>query len=375
MPETFGGRLRERREQREVPLSAIAEETKISLSLLEGLERDDVSRWPGGIFRRAFIRAYAVAIGLDPDRIVREFVQLHPDPVETTTVICETLNHPEPAEPPPSGFWRALAGSLRAVTRSRSVVEPPRKNQSSIDAPGTAVVPTRATAAAVVPAVTRNPAVVPAVTRDPAVVPAIARDPAVAPTVAREPAVVPAVARDPDVVAAVAAPVVVAPAPPMLAHEVNWVEAAGVCTKLSQVQGADDATPLLAKVGHLLGAGGIILWTWEPQIGALRPALSHGYSPKIVAQLPMVRREDDNATAAAFQSGRTCIVSGSDRISGGMAVPLLGPAGCLGVLALELREGGEHSESVQAFATIMAAQLAGLVDATAGVDVSALRRA
>ena len=63
LPESFGARLRQRRERQHIALSTIAEQTKIKLSLLEALERDDVSHWPSGIFRRAFIRAYAHAIG------------------------------------------------------------------------------------------------------------------------------------------------------------------------------------------------------------------------------------------------------------------------------------------------------------------------
>ena len=82
MPEGFGARLRQRRERQQIDLAAIAEQTKIKLSLLEGLERDDVSRWPTGIFRRAFVRAYAHAIALEPDVVVREFLELYPDPVE-----------------------------------------------------------------------------------------------------------------------------------------------------------------------------------------------------------------------------------------------------------------------------------------------------
>jgi hypothetical protein len=49
--------------------------------LLEGLESDDISRWPGGIFRRAFVRSYAEAVGLDPDDIYRRFEQQHKPPV------------------------------------------------------------------------------------------------------------------------------------------------------------------------------------------------------------------------------------------------------------------------------------------------------
>jgi transcriptional regulator with XRE-family HTH domain len=77
---TFGARLRMERERRRITLGSIAANTKIGLHLLEGLERGHVSRWPSGIFRRSFIRAYAEAIGLDPDEIAREFLERFPDP-------------------------------------------------------------------------------------------------------------------------------------------------------------------------------------------------------------------------------------------------------------------------------------------------------
>ena len=82
MPEGFGARLRKQREERQIDLSWVAEQTKIKRSLLEALERDDVSQWPSGIFRRAYVRTYAHIIGLDPDVVVREFLQVHPEPVD-----------------------------------------------------------------------------------------------------------------------------------------------------------------------------------------------------------------------------------------------------------------------------------------------------
>ena len=78
--ESFGCRLRSERERRHIPLASIAENTKISVSLLTDLERDDVSRWPSGIFRRSFIRAYAGSVGLDEDATALEFLQRFPDP-------------------------------------------------------------------------------------------------------------------------------------------------------------------------------------------------------------------------------------------------------------------------------------------------------
>ena len=82
MTEEFGRRLRRERERRHITLASISAHTKISQSLFEGLEREDVSRWPAGIFRRAFIRAYATGIGLDPDEVMREFLERFPEPTE-----------------------------------------------------------------------------------------------------------------------------------------------------------------------------------------------------------------------------------------------------------------------------------------------------
>lgn len=79
---TFGPRLRQERERRQISLASIAENTKIGHSLLEALERDDLSRWPSGIFRRAFLRSYATAIGLDADDTWKEFAERFPDPNE-----------------------------------------------------------------------------------------------------------------------------------------------------------------------------------------------------------------------------------------------------------------------------------------------------
>ena len=69
----FGLALRRERERRGISLEAVAESTKIGHALLAGLERGDLSRWPSGIYRRAFIRAYAEAIGLGPDETVVRF--------------------------------------------------------------------------------------------------------------------------------------------------------------------------------------------------------------------------------------------------------------------------------------------------------------
>jgi len=60
---SFGGKLRDARESRGVSLRQIANATKISVAALEALERNDISRLPGGIFSRAFVRSYASEVG------------------------------------------------------------------------------------------------------------------------------------------------------------------------------------------------------------------------------------------------------------------------------------------------------------------------
>ena len=76
--------MKRAREARGVSLREIAARTKISASALEALERNDISRLPGGIFGRGFVRAYAQEVGLDPEETIREFLERFPH--ETVTV-------------------------------------------------------------------------------------------------------------------------------------------------------------------------------------------------------------------------------------------------------------------------------------------------
>jgi cytoskeletal protein RodZ len=71
----FGALLKQAREDRGLSLRQIAATTKISMVALEALERDDFSRLPGGIFSRAFVRAYALEVGLEPDQTVATFIE------------------------------------------------------------------------------------------------------------------------------------------------------------------------------------------------------------------------------------------------------------------------------------------------------------
>jgi cytoskeletal protein RodZ len=81
----FGPLLRQAREQRGLSLQQVAATTKISARVLDALERNDPSKLPGGIFSRAFVRAYAKEVGLDPEETVTRFVAAFPPDVEDMT--------------------------------------------------------------------------------------------------------------------------------------------------------------------------------------------------------------------------------------------------------------------------------------------------
>ncbi len=303
MPDSFGARLRQQRERQEIALASVAEQTKIGVSLLEALERDDVSHWPAGIFRRAFIRAYAQAIGLDPCVVVREFLELYPDPLESLPAIPALLDaRGTSVSPPPTRLRCLVISTVTALSNFRSRFVQPRS--PALEA---------------VPPADRSPALE---------------------------AVTPA---DRIPVIAVSQP------------ELDLFAVAHLCTELGRVHDTREVEPLLERACRILDAAGLIVWVWDAQGTQLRPALAHGYSDAVLAQLPRVRRDTNNATAAAFRSAEACIVNGSDLVCGAVVVPLMTSVGCVGVLAVELQHRGEQQKSVRALVTILAAQLAMLI--------------
>jgi len=74
----FGRKLREARERRGLSLRQIASATKISVPTLEALERNDITRLPGGIFSRGVVRSYALEVGLEPESTIDEFMGQFP---------------------------------------------------------------------------------------------------------------------------------------------------------------------------------------------------------------------------------------------------------------------------------------------------------
>jgi transcriptional regulator with XRE-family HTH domain len=96
-PQSFGGQLRKLREQQRVTLEMIEKKTKVSMSLLRSLENGGCEGWPGGIYSRGYVRAYAETIGVDPEHVLAAFVECYPAfaPGPTVEAVPEAEARPQ----------------------------------------------------------------------------------------------------------------------------------------------------------------------------------------------------------------------------------------------------------------------------------------
>jgi cytoskeleton protein RodZ len=85
---SFGEKLKQEREKRQITLEQISTSTKIGTRMLQALEEDKFNQLPGGIFNKGFVRAYSRCVGLDEDQTVAEYLQASGDapPVRTELV-------------------------------------------------------------------------------------------------------------------------------------------------------------------------------------------------------------------------------------------------------------------------------------------------
>ncbi|HLG60142.1 MAG TPA: helix-turn-helix domain-containing protein [Vicinamibacterales bacterium] len=76
--ETFVTRLRRQRMRARVSIEQIAEMLRIKPEIVAAFENNDLSEWPRGLYSRAWVRTYALAVDLDPVDTVDEFCRLFP---------------------------------------------------------------------------------------------------------------------------------------------------------------------------------------------------------------------------------------------------------------------------------------------------------
>lgn len=137
--------------------------------------------------------------------------------------------------------------------------------------------------------------------------------------------------------------------------------AARVCTDLARVKDGDQLREALGRAARVLDATGVIVWIADSGGRSLKPLLTYGYPEEALRRIPTLPRDADNATAAAWRDSAVQVVDATDAAPGAVAVPILGPQGCIGVLAAEIGHHREASGYTRAVAQIVAAQLAVLI--------------
>lgn len=150
-------------------------------------------------------------------------------------------------------------------------------------------------------------------------------------------------------------------APEPAAASVNLPGMASLCGDLAKVTDTRALPALIERAASILGASGIVLWIADPDGRELSPIVVHGYPPQLANRFGNLAREAENVTASAYRTGLLQTMKGDAISNGAVAAPLVSTTGCVGVMAAEMRDGGEQQEGLLAAATIIAAQIATLV--------------
>jgi hypothetical protein len=150
-------------------------------------------------------------------------------------------------------------------------------------------------------------------------------------------------------------------APPAPRSSVDIGGMAALCADLARIQDTRALPALLERAADILHASGIVLWIADPDGRELTPIVVHGYPPQLAARFGTIARDAGNVTAAAYRTGLLQTMKADAVSDGAVAAPLVTAGGCVGVMAAEMKEGGEQQEALLAAAAIVAAQLATLV--------------
>ena len=157
----------------------------------------------------------------------------------------------------------------------------------------------------------------------------------------------------------------------LLQKPVAWSATAELCVDLARLLDGRDVPALLERAASLLDAKGIMIWSADADKSHLMPSLCQGYGENVLRRLRPLQADDDNITSLAFRTMQPQSMQGTTLgDSAAIAVPLITPAGCVGVLAAEVRQSRPHPDVVP-LARIIAAQFSTLV----GPQDAALSRA
>ncbi len=122
----IGRELAQARERAGLSLETLSRRTKISVPILESIERGQIRGLPGGLYTRGLLRAYAREVGCDAEAIVRRFREAcepkQTDAGETLQQITAAAERGKASRTPPPDVadaeGRRTWGQLVALTLS-----------------------------------------------------------------------------------------------------------------------------------------------------------------------------------------------------------------------------------------------------------------
>ena len=102
---SLGQTLRQAREAKGLSQSKVAAETRILVQIIDDIENEDFHRIAAPIYGRGFVRLFAECVGLDPQPLIREFMDIYEGRRAPTVHVRDVPVATEPtplAEPPPA---------------------------------------------------------------------------------------------------------------------------------------------------------------------------------------------------------------------------------------------------------------------------------
>ena len=101
MNTSFGQTLRQAREAKGLSTSQVAQRTRILVQIIEEMEHEDFHRIAAPIYGRGFVRLFAECVDLDPQPLIREFMDIYEGRRAPTVLVRDVPAAPAPEPPPP----------------------------------------------------------------------------------------------------------------------------------------------------------------------------------------------------------------------------------------------------------------------------------
>ena len=138
----FGEILRNARVQKGLTPSDVAESTHMLVQVVEGLEKEDFRRIAAPIYGRGFVKLYAELLELDPEPLIRDFMNLYSGARPPAVVTKEV----EPAADPAPAAVSTPASAPAAPAPAPASVSAPTSVPETVSVPEPAPTPSAQTA-------------------------------------------------------------------------------------------------------------------------------------------------------------------------------------------------------------------------------------